>query len=109
MNSLGCIKDLSRALFDVEQSRHLSSRPPPSPHQAAAARALATGPGAPSRAGGSFLPLHPARGPPGSTKVGRLVAEEGDTTASPTCHLPCSKTTSGELPTSSQSYGKKPR
>jgi hypothetical protein len=83
-NSPGCIKDLSCALFAIELSRHLSSSPPLSPHKATAARALATSPGAPSGAGGVFLPLYPAQGPLDSTKAGRLVVEEGDATASPT-------------------------
>jgi hypothetical protein len=59
-NSLSCTKDLSCALFAVELSRQLSSRPPPSPHQAAAALALATVQGALPGVGGSFLPLYPA-------------------------------------------------
>jgi hypothetical protein len=49
-----------------------------SPCKATATRALSTSQGAPLGAGGSFLPLYSAGGPPDRTKASHLGEEEED-------------------------------
>jgi hypothetical protein len=57
----------------------------------------------------TILPIPSTRGPPNNATAGHCGAEEGDVIASQNHHLPCSKTSWGELPTLSRFYRNKPR
>jgi hypothetical protein len=61
------------------------------------------------RCADSVLPLPSTGGPLEIATTGQIGPEKERAAASPSRHLPRSKTTPGELPASSQSYVKKPQ
>jgi hypothetical protein len=81
------------------------ARTPSSPRPATVSQASLLARGPSPRCGDAVLPQPSTRAPPEIATTGRIGAEKERAAANPPHHLPRSRTTSGELPTSSRSCG----
>jgi hypothetical protein len=82
---------------------------PSSPHHSAMSWAPPLGFRAPLKTVDTVLSIPLVGGPLDNATASRLGAEEGDVITIRNHRLPCSKSSSGELPTSSRIYRNKPR